>query len=208
MLNLESEISKSIEKVVKGKKAHKLSDLLESLKNHDLDTYNHSIRVGELSKKALEAYTSKQFYLDYIFCAGISHDIGKLGISKEIINAVPFDDRCREIMDNHPEIGYQLLKDIDKEVALICEGHHTFQNRIYPAKLPGLNNLPTRKKYVISFFTMIITIVDAYDRIKYKSNNHNHIEGQLIDTHPQCKEMIQYLFKKEILKENKISPYI
>ena len=73
------------------------------------------------------------------------HDIGKIGIPDRILlKESPLDDDEWRIMKNHPEIGYNLLKNFDsyKEVSRIILAHQEHYNGTgYPKGLKG-NNIP------------------------------------------------------------------
>jgi len=64
-----------------------LMGYLNALKEKDLSTYSHSIRVGLLASKI-----AKHMWYDAktLFFAGLIHDIGKLMISDEILQKKVF----------------------------------------------------------------------------------------------------------------------
>lgn len=70
-------------------------------------------------------YSEKE--LEEIYCAGLIHDVGKLGIDNQIINKQGklSDEEYREIK-RHPLMGYEILKNISNRgnFAYGAKWHH------------------------------------------------------------------------------------
>jgi len=86
------------------------------------------------------------------------HDIGKVGISDQILNKPgPLDDQEWQQMRMHPVIGFQLLKGIDflgDAIQVVRSHHERWDGRGYPDRLKGEETyLPAR----------IFSLVDTFD---------------------------------------------
>lgn len=62
-----------------------IDKLLERLRAYDYETYNHSLRVADISGRIASQYGVTYDILQQIRTAGLLHDIGKLGICQEIL---------------------------------------------------------------------------------------------------------------------------
>jgi HD-GYP domain-containing protein (c-di-GMP phosphodiesterase class II) len=84
--------------------------------------------------------------IDGIGMAGLIHDLGKISIPAEILGQPrQLNDLEYSIVKTHPEIGYQILKDIDfyRPIALIVYQHHERMNGTgYPQGIKGEDILP------------------------------------------------------------------
>jgi len=109
-------------------------------------TAGHQNRVTELARSIATEMKLSAECIDGIRMAGKIHDLGKLSIPAEILtrprhlNDVEFN-----LVKTHPEIGYQILKDIDfsRPVALIVYQHHERMNGSgYPRGIMGGDILP------------------------------------------------------------------
>ncbi len=83
----------------------------------NLDTwymyYNHILGVAELAKKI--AQKSDDLNPQKAYLMGLLHDIGKL---KE-----------QHLQRHHGVIGYEILKDIDEDIARVCLTHMFYYNK-------------------------------------------------------------------------------
>jgi HD-GYP domain-containing protein (c-di-GMP phosphodiesterase class II) len=100
--------------------------------------------------------------------AALLHDIGKAGIPEGILNKRgPLDERERQIMRSHPEIGQQMLilaGGIFTRLSPIVVAHHENWNGTgYPARLAG-EEIPLAAR--------IIAVVDSYDAMTYHRAYH------------------------------------
>ncbi|MDQ0423339.1 putative nucleotidyltransferase with HDIG domain [Peteryoungia aggregata LMG 23059] len=98
------------------------------LKTKDETTYVHSLAVSGMMTLLARALELDDETTGLLGVAGMLHDIGKLLIPNEILTKPgALTDAEREIIRNHPEAGYQLLKTYPEipQVALdICRLHH------------------------------------------------------------------------------------
>lgn len=127
----------------------------QSLEIRDFKTGGHSrdvLQLGSIIAEGLDMPLDHKLKDSLLL-----HDIGKIGIPDRILlKESPLDDEEWRIMKNHPEIGYNLLKNFDsyKEVSRIILAHQEHYNGTgYPKGLKG-NNIP--------LIARIIGVADAY----------------------------------------------
>ncbi len=121
-------------------------------------TRGHAERVSDLSVAVAErmglSYEDRQL----IRYGAILHDVGKIGVSLGILcKAGPLDDDEFAEMKTHPEIGAEMLRDIDflkPALAIVHHHHERVDGRGYPAGLKGGE---------IPLLTRVVTAVDAFD---------------------------------------------
>jgi HD-GYP domain-containing protein (c-di-GMP phosphodiesterase class II) len=134
---------------------------LARLKSKDDYTYMHSVAVC-----ALMVGLGQTLGLDEAACreaglAGLLHDLGKTGISPEILNKPGklSDAEFAQVRD-HPRYGYELLREVGNVsvgVADVCLHHHEkFDGGGYPDHLAGES---------ISLLARMGAVCDVYDAI-------------------------------------------
>ncbi|HOP65680.1 MAG TPA: HD domain-containing protein [Bacilli bacterium] len=121
-----------------------------NLNHHEL---NHSIRVGNETKKFGEYLKFPKNYVNNLFIYGLLHDIGKAGIPNKILNKKGRLNTFEfQTIKAHPVIGSYL---VPKNMALIIKEHHErYDGSGYPKGL---------KKTKINYEARIIAIIDSYD---------------------------------------------
>ncbi len=134
----------------------------------------HSNRVGELCATiATHMYFSKDDVAQ-MRLVGLMHDIGKIGISDEILNKTSkLDEEEWNEIKKHSEIGYRILNTSNEfsEIAVfVLEHQEKWDGTGYPNGLKGKE---------ISKEARIIAITDAYDamtsdRAYRKGMDHQH----------------------------------
>ena len=86
------------------------------------------------------------------------HDIGKLGIPDAILmKPGPLTQQERETMEKHPELGCQIVGDIDflnGALPIIRHHHERYDGSGYPGGLQGQE---------IPIMARIFAVIDAYD---------------------------------------------
>lgn len=157
--NILDEIDNSIDK----RALESIASMLNKINKNDKYTYGHSERVVIYAKK-FAAYLGldEQSQKDLLLAAYL-HDIGKLEISKELLNK---RDRLSEtefnILKQHPTLGAELISNIKDfhEVEPIIKSHHErFDGTGYPSNLKGED---------IPYLARILTIVDSFDAMTSK----------------------------------------
>lgn len=136
--------------------------LMASLNAVDPMTYQHCTRVGEMSRKLARDAGLNEFEQKLAEFAGLFHDIGKIGISQDII-AKPgkLDPKELDIMRNHPLLSEEIIKPLAKASPFFSQllpairGHHErMDGEGYPDKILG-DRIP--------ILARIILVVDTYD---------------------------------------------
>lgn len=136
--------------------------LMQSLNSVDPLTYNHCCRVGEMSRKLARDAGLNEYEQKISEFAGLFHDVGKIGISQEII-AKPgkLDPKELDIMRSHPVISEQIINPLAathpffKDLLPAIRGHHErVDGDGYPDRLLG-DRVP--------ILARLILIVDTYD---------------------------------------------
>jgi putative nucleotidyltransferase with HDIG domain len=124
----------------------------------DAYTANHSSRVRNYSKMIAEKIGFSVEMTKQIEYAALMHDIGKIGISENILKRDgALSQEETEVMKSHPIIGYNIIAPMSflSELAPIVLYHHErYDGSGYPEKL-SKDNIPLGAR--------IISIADSYD---------------------------------------------
>lgn len=135
--------------------------LMASLQVADPMTHDHCLRVGELARKLARDAGLNEYEQKLAEFAGIFHDIGKIGISREII-AKPgkLDAKEMDIMKSHPCLSEEILRPLASHpffhqlLSPVRAHHERIDGEGYPDKLIG-DSIP--------LLARIILVVDTYD---------------------------------------------
>ncbi len=126
-------------------------------------TNGHSERVADYARQIAQRMGKTKKEQDEIYELGLLHDIGKIGISEEIINKKGKlnDEEFAEIK-KHTEIGWDILKTIT-EIPWLSKGarwhHERYDGKGYPDGLSG-EDIPEEAR--------IICLADSYDAMTSK----------------------------------------
>ncbi|OQA01559.1 MAG: Cyclic di-GMP phosphodiesterase response regulator RpfG [Planctomycetes bacterium ADurb.Bin401] len=139
-----------------------LKALVNSIDAKDQYTRGHSDRVAIISKWIAEHYSKSkkigQEDIQKIYLSGLLHDIGKIGISEEVLKKPgKLTEEEYEEMKNHPAIGAGILSEIQQMSEIlpgILHHHERFDGKGYPKGLAA-NNIPLMGK--------IVMIADSFD---------------------------------------------
>lgn len=147
-------------KLTESKSFHNsvLSSLLRTLKEKTNETVEHGNRLKKLALKIGKKLNLSDAKLTDLSLLAELHDLGKVGISEEILNKpTPLIKEEWEEMKRHSEIGSQIAKS-SPELADISESilshHEWWDGTGYPQGLAA-KEIPLNAR--------IISIVDAYD---------------------------------------------
>ncbi len=132
--------------------------LAKTIDAKDRYTSGHSERVADYARTIAEKAGEPQEIQDEIYYIGLVHDIGKIGIPKNIINKPGrLTDDEYTVIQSHTVIGASILQNID-EVPWFAIGAHYHHERYdgqgYPQGLKG-EEIPKLAR--------IIAVADAYD---------------------------------------------
>ncbi|MES5896826.1 HD domain-containing phosphohydrolase [Bacillus cereus group sp. RP43] len=121
-------------------------------KGHSQRVANYALSLAEVTKK----YDKKELSTFYLAC--LLHDIGKIGISDEILNKTSqLTDEEYNIIKTHPNLGIKLLENlslIEGYEGIIYFHHERWDGKGYPNKL---------KQDEIPLSARIVSIADAFD---------------------------------------------
>jgi putative nucleotidyltransferase with HDIG domain len=132
--------------------------LSSAMEAKDKYTNGHSYRVADYAVGIAEQMGYAHDALDRIKTAAVLHDIGKIGISDNILNKPGhLEDNEYVIIQKHPEIGAKILSEVEflGDVSKIIKYHHErFDGKGYPEGL---------KDAEIPIEASILAVADAYD---------------------------------------------
>ena len=157
--NILDEIDNSINK----ESLNYIANILNKINKKDKYTYGHSERVVIYAKKFATYLELDEENKKNLLLAAYLHDVGKLEISKEVLNkreklsASEFN-----LLIQHPTLGSDLIEGIEefKTVVPIIKHHHEkYDGSGYPDKLSG-DEIP--------YLARILTIVDSFDAMTSK----------------------------------------
>ncbi|WP_051231648.1 HD-GYP domain-containing protein [Stutzerimonas azotifigens] len=134
---------------------------LTRLKSQDAYTGLHCLSVSIMAMGFANSLGLSDAEIETLGMAGLLHDVGKIRIDPAILNKPgKLTSEEFEEIKLHPVYGYEALRgqaDIPAAAVHAAHGHHErLDGRGYPQGLQAGQ---------ISFFTRIITIVDAFDAI-------------------------------------------
>lgn len=131
---------------VKSKYVNTVQALMHAIEARDKYTEGHSRRVAEIVEIIAKELKYREVRIEQLKIASLLHDVGKIGIDNHILNK-PGKLTVEEYskIKEHPEIGYNILKDIKelKDISFIVRHHHErFDGKGYPlGKKPEELNL-------------------------------------------------------------------
>ncbi|HEX8130287.1 MAG TPA: HD domain-containing phosphohydrolase [Pyrinomonadaceae bacterium] len=125
----------------------------------DKYTQGHSERVGKYSEIIAREMGWSEEQVEGIAVAGYLHDIGKLVVERDIINApYKIDAKQSSELNRHPAAGYEILAPIQHpyaDIPLMAKYHHErIDGRGYPEGLTG-DQIPAGAK--------IVAVADSFD---------------------------------------------
>lgn len=137
--------------------------LSDAIDTKDAYTNGHSARVALYSREiAKRAELSEEMQHD-IYMIGLLHDVGKIGISDDIINkSSKLTDEEYSIIKGHPVMGEKILKNITEFPKLLTGArwhHERYDGTGYPDGMAG-KDIPVEAR--------IIAVADAYDAMSSK----------------------------------------
>lgn len=134
---------------------------LVDIKSNDTYTLQHCINVAILSLTLGITLNLTKTELTDLCLGAMLHDIGKILIPSEILQKNgPLTDEEYTIVKNHPQLGYDYLKEcsaIPGRARIIALHHHErFDGTGYPQSLNGKD---------INKLARIVSIADVYDAL-------------------------------------------
>ncbi len=140
-----------------------LTELVESVSD---ETGKHIHRVAEYSRLLAHYHPSiSEEDADIIFYASPMHDIGKMGIPKEILHKKgALTEEEYKVMKTHTTIAHTYLKHPNRKIMkaadiIAYEHHEKYNGEGYPRGLKGEE---------IHIFGRIVAIADVFDALTHK----------------------------------------
>ena len=163
----------------------------------------HAKRVSRFCTDTARALGMNSADVKELSLAGLVHNIGYIGLREELLSKTGcFTETERKEMERHPEIGYQLLRSIDKysDIAeYILHHHENVNGKGYPGK-SAEGEIPIQSR--------IIAIADAYDAMTNESPYRERMSSEDAVGEIRKNAGIQFdaeiteVFIKKVLKEN------
>ena len=135
-----------------------VDSLMRAMEARDKYTEGHSQRVAKIVEMIAKEMKYNELKIEQLNMGSLMHDVGKIGIDDSILNkpgALTNDEF--NIIKRHPEIGYNILKDIknlEGIIDLVRHHHERYDGKGYP---DGKN------KDQLSIDVFIIQLADAVD---------------------------------------------
>jgi putative two-component system response regulator len=138
-----------------------LISLAKAVEAKDAYTQGHILRVANLAVALGRRMGLPETQIEALRIGGILHDIGKIGVSAEILNKPgPLDDEEWEDMKGHPDAGYEiclpLAHNLGEALDIIRHHHERIDGSGYPDGLKGNE---------IAVTARIMNVVDIYDAL-------------------------------------------
>lgn len=149
--------------------------LAKTIDAKDKYTNGHSTRVAKYSVMIAKRMGYEGDKLEQLEFAALLHDIGKIGVPREIINKpTRLTDEEYEIIKTHPGTGANILKEVTEipDIIIGARWHHErFDGKGYPDKLEGFN---------IPEIARIIGVADAYDAMTSKRSYRDVLAQEIV----------------------------
>lgn len=135
-----------------------IKTLISVINAKDQYTYAHIERVVMYCKLLADKLQLSEEEKNVLKYGAYLHDIGKINISKEILNKkMPLEKEEWDILKQHPFNGVEIIKPVKslkKIIPLILHHHERYDGTGYPNGLIGEN---------IPYLARILTVVDSFD---------------------------------------------
>jgi len=169
----------------------------------DKYTQGHSERVGKYSEIIARELGWTEEAVEGIAIAGYLHDIGKLVVDRDIINApYKIDAKASKDLNRHPLAGFEILSPIQHpyaDIPLMAKYHHErLDGNGYPDGLMG-DEIP--------FGARIVTLADSFDAMttdrpyKIRLSFEDVIQDFRRNTGTQFDSQVVVAFSRALLKE-------
>ena len=138
-----------------------LFSLAGAVEAKDAYTQGHIQRVANMAVTIGKKMGLSESEIESVRIGGILHDIGKIGVSRQILNKPGrLTVKERELMETHPDIGYRiclpLKKNLGPALEVIRYHHEKLDGSGYPDRLKGKE---------ISTVARVMAVVDIYDAL-------------------------------------------
>lgn len=135
-----------------------IKSLALTLEAKDHYSHGHSERVTYYAKEIAKEMRLSEEDVKCIESSGILHDIGKIGISEQILyKKNPLTEMEWKIIEKHPSMAESIMEPLHflaKERSIIRQHHERYDGKGYPDGLQGEE---------ISIHARILAVADAFD---------------------------------------------
>ena len=135
-------------------------------------TVGHSTRVAEYARRIAKELGWNEEETKNVYCVGLLHDVGKIGIPHEILNKPSrLTNQEYQEIKKHTTIGAEILKDIKtvKNVEIGALYHHErYDGKGYPKGLKG-DEIP--------LIARVIAVADAFDAMTSNRHYRHHLSS-------------------------------
>ena len=149
--------------------------LARTIDAKDKYTNGHSTRVAKYSIMIAKRMGYKGKRLEQLEFAALLHDIGKIGVPREIINKPSrLTDEEYEIIKLHPATGANILEEVTEipDIVIGARWHHErYDGKGYPDKLLSMD---------IPELARIIGVADAYDAMTSKRSYRDVLSQEIV----------------------------
>ena len=149
--------------------------LAKTIDAKDKYTNGHSTRVAEYSMLIAKRMGYEGEKLEQLEFSALLHDIGKIGVPREIINKPSrLTDEEYEIIKTHPGTGANILKEVTElpDIIIGVRWHHErYDGKGYPDQLAGTD---------IPELARIIGVADAYDAMTSKRSYRDVLAQEIV----------------------------
>jgi response regulator RpfG family c-di-GMP phosphodiesterase len=147
---------------------HTLQALGAAIDLRDNQTAGHSQRVCRYSLEIARAMGWSGQQLGSLARGAYLHDIGKLGVPDGVLlKPGPLTDGEREFMQKHPQIGFDLVKDIPflaDAAEIVLTHHERYDGKGYPRSLKGEEILLSARIFAVADTLDAVTSERPYQR--------------------------------------------
>ncbi|NFG96324.1 diguanylate cyclase [Clostridium sporogenes] len=182
-----------------------IKTLISVINAKDRYTYGHVERVVLYSRLLADKLKLSEEDKKIFIYGAYMHDIGKINISREILNKkMPLTREEWEILKHHPVNGVEIIKPVSSLQSisdLILHHHERYDGKGYPHNLKG-DNIP--------FLARALTVVDSFDAMtSNRPYNRRKTYEEAIEELKRCSgtQFDSYIAEKfiEVIIENKDS---
>lgn len=188
----------------KSKYIETVKVLMHAIEARDTYTEGHSRRVANLVEIIARELKYSESRIEQLTIASFLHDVGKIGIDDNILNKPgKLSNEEYSIIQQHPEIGYNILKEIKDlgDISFIVRHHHErYDGNGYPSRLkPDQLNLDV---YIVQLADSIDAM--ATDRPYRKALTQEDIINEVVKNkgtqfHPDVVDAYLNAVRKNIL---------
>ncbi|EJO5346333.1 diguanylate cyclase [Clostridium botulinum] len=182
-----------------------IKTLISVINAKDRYTYGHVERVVLYSRLLSDKLKLKKEDKKNFIYGAYMHDIGKINISREILNKkMPLTNEEWEILKQHPINGVEIIKPVKslQNISYLILNHHErYDGKGYPNNVKG-NNIP--------FLARALTVVDSFDAMtSNRPYNKRKTYEEAVEELKRCSgtQFDPYITEKfiEVIIENKDS---